>query len=108
MRGYSLFTTHSGVSKEVTYHVELWTQPLHRRLIAKAYHRYDMTMYRLPGFKTIEALILGWKMRGEKIATPWSANQDIRCYFLTRKGRRVLETFEVDESTYERLKGEKK
>lgn len=105
VRRFSRFTRHSLRSPQVTYHVELWTQPLHHWLAAWAYHRYDMTVFRLPGFKALDNLILGWKLRrgGGELALPWSAEQDCRCYHLTQRQRTTLATLEVDEQTYRRL-----
>jgi len=106
VRGYSLHEIHHLRTSDhrVAYHVELWTQPLHRWLAARTYHRYDMTAFRLPGFKTVEQLTLAWKMRRGRPAIPWGAEQDCRCYLLTHRGRTVLAAVEVDKQTYDRLK----
>jgi hypothetical protein len=105
-RGYARYTTHSLRTPEctVTYHVELWRQPLHRWLIAWAYHRYDTLMWRLPGFRLAERLVMAWKTRGGDIlAVPWGANMDCRCYFLGQRGRVVLANIQIDEATYRAL-----
>jgi hypothetical protein len=85
--------------------VELWRQPLWRQAVAAAYHWYDMWIFKVPGFKLVENLLLSWQMRGDGLDIPLSAKQDIRCYHLTRKGRKDLATVEVDEETYRRLAG---
>lgn len=103
MRGYSLLTRHWAIGGRVTYHVELWQQPPWRRAVATAYHWYDMRVFKVPGFKIVEGLLLWWQTRGGDLEIPLCAKQDLRCYRLTRKGRRDLATVEVDRETYRRL-----
>lgn len=103
MRGYSLFTRHPVPPAPATFHVELWEQPLWRRAVHSVYHWYDMRIFKVPGFKLVENLLLWWQTRGDGLEIPLSAKQDIRCYFLTRRGRRDLAVLEVDEETYRRL-----
>jgi hypothetical protein len=102
MRGYELSTRfHARLEQSVTYHVTLWQQPFLRWLVAKAYHCYDMNIYRLPGFKLLENALL----RIDDI--PLGAKQDIRCHFLTRKKRTEVVTFEVTKEKYDQLRTSK-
>lgn len=87
------------------YLVEIYNQPLHRYLIAKLYHWYDMRVFKLPGFRKFER----WhKQRFGK--DDWtfdtiSCRQDMKCFFLAHLDKEVLAEFEVDEATYVRLVG---
>lgn len=92
-----------------TYHVELWEQPLHSWLLAKLYHWYDSWIYRMPGYHLLERLHRWRYHRGdEDMFVPLAACQDIRCYELSVRRRKVLATFDVDEATYEQLGGRKR
>lgn len=108
LRGYELSISY-GLDKEderYKHHVTLWTQPLHRWLIAWAYHRYDMIVFRLPGFKKLERFLEdreNAKLSGDEFATPLSAKQDLRCFDLSRRDRDAVITFDIDQETYRRL-----
>lgn len=98
-----------GESDTRGYHVTLWSQPLHRWLAAWVYHKYDMTMFRLPGFLRLENWLLKREERKNPhlVAIPLGCKQDIRCYDLSRKGRDDVVTFEVTKEQYDRLKRSK-
>lgn len=89
MKGYTVYTSYDIRNKDVEpkHWIELWTQPLHRWLIAQAYHRYDDIMWRLPGFRWVENQLL--KASGDKPDLPWGAKMDCRCYELMHQGRVV-------------------
>jgi hypothetical protein len=103
VRGYAPFFS-TNRTRERAYHVELWEQPLHRWLAARVYHWYDMRVHRLPGYRLLER-IKAWRYRNAEPLTymPISAEQDCRCYDLSRRGRAVHAVFEIDEQTYRRL-----
>ena len=73
----------------------------------KIYHWYDMRVYKVPGFKTVERWLLNWKEHRHpgEICIPWSAEQDCRCYFLSEKKRKILLFLDVTEEQYDNLKG---
>jgi hypothetical protein len=103
-RGFSL----RDVENKWSYHLTLWRQPWHRWLMFKIYHWYDMRMYKVPGFKTVERWLLYWEERRlpeDMISIPWGAKQDCRCYFLSEKQRKVLLNLEVTKEQYDGLKG---
>lgn len=104
VRGYEPIEIHSRAEKR--YRIDLWEQPLHRWLIARVYHWYDMQVCRVPGFKLAENL---WDWRHRNHAwheyLPLSAAQDIRCYYLGVRDRTVLATLDVPADTYERVTG---
>ena len=85
-------------------YTEVWSQPIHRWLIARAYHRWDRRTWRLMGwldhhFPWLARKDSAWlDENGEplKIRTPLYARQDLRCYHLAQKGRKTL------SMTYER------
>lgn len=89
--------THTKAIESFT--VEVWQQPFWRWLVAVVYHWYDMRIYKVPGFKRLEA-VLAWFHRNEPfIYVPLSCQQDIRCYDLDRKNKAVLATFEVTKDS---------
>lgn len=89
-------------TRQVSCHVTLYRQPLHRWLAARVYHWYDMRVYKLPGFKLAENL---WDWWYDKRKLPLAAEQDCRCYFLHQRGRTMLATFDVPADVYEQLTG---
>jgi len=107
-RGWTLgYISHVVGTGEKRYYVELFTQPWHRWLAARAYHWYDMRVFALPGFKTVEKVKLGYDTRRAVRAgtpepwqvLPWSNDQDCRCEHLRERGRRVLGRLEIDADT---------
>jgi hypothetical protein len=99
---WSQSITYSGCCSK-RYYVTLWRQPWHRVLIAKAYHWYDMRIFKVPGFKAIER----WQTRrhqDDDFFIPWSNEQDCRCDYLRHKQRKMLLTLEVTEEQYNNLK----
>jgi hypothetical protein len=104
VHGYSLFTTYR-VGDPVDggrHHVELWTQPANRWMMARLYHWYDMRVYRLPGFRALERWLES-RHADDDLYVPVSCQQDIRCDHLSRKGRRTLATVEISREVYEQL-----
>lgn len=77
----------------ITFHFHVYEQPRLRRLIYQAYHMYDMHVWKLSLAKWIDSKTGG--VDGDEIKTPWFCNQDIRCYFLSIKGRRELLRIDV-------------
>lgn len=86
-----------------TYHLTLWRQPLHRWLMFKIYHWYDMRVYKMPGFKAIERWLMN-QHKGDDLILPWSCNQDIRCYYLSKKAREILVVLQVTEEQYKAIR----
>ena len=77
------------------YTVEVWQQSFWNWLMAAIYHWYDMRIYKVPGFKRLEK-VLAWFHRNEPfIYIPLGCQQDLRCYDLDRKNKKVLAKFEV-------------
>jgi hypothetical protein len=76
--------------------------------MARIYHWYDMRIFKVPGFKIVENWLLKLEERrhpGDDIVVPWGCNQDIRCYLLHEKQRKVLLNLEVTKEQYDNLKG---
>lgn len=99
----------------VAEYTERFTQPRLRRLHARLYHFYDMRCYKLPGFTKLEKYLerrhekkcnndcdegMVWRRdrdgdslervgQWEKFCgyTPLGPSQDIKCHFLSMKGR---------------------
>lgn len=93
MKHFSKKTPVSEVVEGFT--VEVWQQPFWRWLAAVIYHWYDMRIGKVPGFKLVERT-LWWFHRNEPfIYIPLGCQQDIKCYELTNKKRKVLAKFEV-------------
>lgn len=100
MRGYSLFTSwHRDGS--ITHHVELWTQPTWRYLLAKVYHWYDMWVCRCPLYPLMSR-VSDWRHRRRDVLSylPLAAAQDVRCYELSRRKRQVLARLDLPDGVY--------
>lgn len=105
MRSYSLFIRFTNYSPKVTYHVEVFRQPLPRYLVARAYDWYSLRAFKIPGFRRFDS----WHHRrfgkGDWTFIPISARQDIRAHFLREKGKNHIVTVEIDEDTYVKIGG---
>lgn len=103
MKGYTVVTSYTKDS--TSYHVDLWTQPLHHWLIAEVYHWYDMHICRVPGFHRIEGWIDTAINRNTPVLEylPICAKRDLRCYNLDRKHKTVRATFKISDATRERI-----
>jgi hypothetical protein len=102
-RGFELYTLHSRTT--ITYHVQLYKQPVLRLWIASAYHWYDMHIEKLPGVKLIDKLISNRRLKKDfEFYIPTWADRDIRCYHLMHKGRVDIINFEVTKEQYDSLK----
>ena len=91
MRGWTVVKVYSKDS--VTFKVEVWEQPTWRWVRAAVYHWYDMRVYKVPGFRALERLLLAREHDEESM--PLSCRQDERCYTLTHRNRVVLATVVV-------------
>lgn len=90
------YSTGLRISKDSSQHyVELWRQPLHQWLLVKIYHRYDMTVFRIPGFQRLERWIRN--RAGDWTYIPIGSRQDIRCFHLTQRKRTTLARFDISE-----------
>jgi hypothetical protein len=99
VRGFTTSTTYPTGRHFVT----LWEQPLHRWLMAQVYHWYDMRVYKLPGFRTVERWLE--RMHGDdELYVPLSARQDLRCWYLTEKQRTQLAKLDLPSDVAERVK----
>lgn len=103
VRGFDRSTLHHRDGRR-THHVTLYRQPLHRWLAARAYHWYDMRVYKVPGFKLLEN-IKEWRYRNRDWYVPISAEQDCRCYDLGERDKTVLATIEVPADVYQQMTG---
>ena len=85
---HTLYSLRSGGESKTRRRVT-YTQPPFWYVAAKIYHFYDMKVFRLPGFKKLE----DWyekRNQDNPFYVPISAQQDLRCYQLTERGRIVL------------------
>ncbi len=82
----------------------VWKQPTHRWLIAQIYHFYDMWIWKVPGFMTLEKWLQG-RHRGDDYYLPLSAQQDCKCFDLIEKQRIELARVAIDEDLYIALGG---
>lgn len=112
IHSYELYTTMGLRDGKISYgyRVAPYVQPLHRWLISKVYHWYDMKIMKVPGHKALEALHAWWhiKIRRED---PWdymplAVLQDLRCYDLARKDRIELRGFDISVEDYKKLGGQ--
>lgn len=97
--------------KEVRYYIEVYTQPLRNRLHYKAYHWYDMHLFRIPGLRKLERGLFEARCwlrarRGKEsiLVLPWFAAQDCRCYELSIKNRTDLATLDLTREQYVTLR----
>lgn len=102
-----------GKNDQVPY-VAVYEQPRLNRVIYKVYHWYDMRAFKVPGFKLIERLDRklhnrkcnddcgDWHRPGCEETfkacahVPLSARQDIRCYGLETRNRKLISHVEGD------------
>jgi hypothetical protein len=84
------------------HYVELWSQPLHRWILARIYHHYDMHVFRLPGFELLERWV-EWRSGDALHYLPISARQDLRCYRLGEKDRTVLAHLDIEPEVAEKI-----
>ena len=89
------------------YFVNAWQQPWWDWLVAHLYHKYDMLIFRVPGYKFVESWLYAREARrlGTDDPMPLGAKQDIRCYYLTRRNRVDVARQEIDQATYDKLRG---
>lgn len=104
MRSYDLFFTFT--QTDIKYYVQVVQQPWYRVLIANVYFWYEMHIFKVPGFRTIEKWDANrkFKKHGFPVRTI-SDLQGERCYYLTKRDKEILTTYEVDRETYIRLGG---
>jgi len=110
IRSYELYTFYdAGAEPKHGYGVTPYTQPLHRWLIGQAYHWYDSTITRLPGFHWVDKIHEWWhiRVRHEDPADflPLPVLQDINCFHLGRKGRQELRGLTISAEDYKKLGG---
>jgi hypothetical protein len=98
---HTIYHLHGGDRR--TYRLELWEQPLHRWLIAWAYHWYDMRIFKVPGFRALERLLERRHKGDPMIYIPLGAQQDCKCYSLTVRQKTVLARIEVDQDVRDRV-----
>jgi hypothetical protein len=100
-----LATIYSGPGRDDRrYVLEIWTQPRLRWLLAKAYHWYDMRIYKVPGFKQLERWLQSRHRGEELIYVPLSCQQDVRCHFLTERRKSVVATVQLTSQQYCEIK----
>lgn len=106
-RGFECgYAVTSGAPDRLHY-VVLWTQPWHLWLAGRVYHWYDMRIYKVPGFRTLEDWLLRREERrrpDDELSIPLSCKQDLRCYDLTVRRRTVLATIDIGPDVYERIR----
>jgi hypothetical protein len=97
--------------KEIRYYIEVYTQPLLDRLHYKAYHWYDMHIFRIPGMRKLERGLYEarcwWRARHGKetiLVMPWFASQDCHCYELSIKNRVTLVTLDLTYEQYVKVR----
>jgi hypothetical protein len=111
IRSYELYTFYNaGAEPKHGYGVTPYTQPLHRWLIGQVYHWYDMRIFKVPGFKLVERIYGWWNLKVRKLepwheVVPLGVAQDLKCFYLTRKGREELKGFEISVEDYKKLGG---
>ena len=75
--------------------VEVWQQPFWRWLMANVYHWYDSWIFKVPGFRRLEAVQERFH-KGEPFTfIPLGCKQDIKCHHLANKERTILAEFKV-------------
>lgn len=100
VRGFTVVCRYSLATRQRRYLVKLWKQPVHHWLWAQIYHWYDMRICRVPGFRKLE----DWLRKPDTedyFDVPLSVKQDLRCYWLMRRGRSVLLELTVSSEEYE-------
>lgn len=103
-RSYELYTLHSR-NKTITYHVRLYKQPAWNYWIGVFYHWYDIHVENIPGVKLVEGWINRRRLKkGWDDYIPTWANRDIKCCYLLQKNIVELQSFEVTEEQYEKLR----
>lgn len=102
-RGFNVSTVYHLSSENRTYRLELWEQPLHRWLIAQAYHWYDMRIFKVPGFKALERFLERHHKGNALLYIPLGPRQDCRCYYLMVKQKTILASIEVGKDVRDRI-----
>ena len=97
VKHFSKKTSVSEITEGFT--VEVWQQPFWHWLIAAIYHWYDMRIGKVPGFKLLEKLLERFSREESLIYIPLSARQDLRCYHLDNKDKKVLAKFKVESDS---------
>lgn len=100
VRGFEAGWTYGRRTREHQHYLEVYEQPLWNWLIAHIYHLYDMWIFKVPGFKKLERLYskyYHWRY-AEKDPDRWgfipiAVRQDLRCYELMRKNKKILAFF---------------
>jgi hypothetical protein len=91
-----------------SYHVEFWTQPLWNYVVYRLYHFYDMHIFKVPGMRTLAKVADWWLFRKAEgkdfMAMPWCAEQDLRCFELSKRGRVSVGEVDIDKETYDKLR----
>jgi hypothetical protein len=101
-------TIYSGPDRR-RYQVEFWSQPWRHWIMAQIYHRYDVRIFKVPGFKRLE----NWLLRNapedrlpeNDRELPLGVRQHRRCWRLTNKRRTVLATVRITTEQYQSLGG---
>jgi hypothetical protein len=103
IRGYSLSIVYSSRDVQAErYFVELYSQPLHRWVIARVYHWYDMNILKVPGMRRLEQFVQR-RHQNDTTYVPWVNKQDIRCALLHRAGRELLLRQQITDEEYKIL-----
>jgi hypothetical protein len=109
IHSYVLYTQWRGATNERGYVVAPYTQPFSRWLIAKAYSWYDMKIQKIPGYQLAGFLHMYWHARVLRTPPddymPLSVLQDLKCFYLSRKGRVELRGAEISGDDYKKLGG---
>jgi len=86
-------------------YVEIWEQPFWRLMIAKIYHRWDMSSWRF--FRIFEKPHEALFCKDDEFYIPLTNRQDLRCDYLQHKGRKVLALVYITEEQYNAITKEK-
>lgn len=95
MKGHTAGKLHGRV--EIKPYVEIWEQPLYRWMISHAYHSWERRS------RVIMRVLSKWHeyFFGRSIDyVPLTNRRDIRCYHLSQKDRKHLETIFITEEEY--------
>jgi len=114
-----------GKEMEISYYVDVYTQPVRNRIAGWLYHKYDMAIYRIPGYSRLERLLMerhDLKCQGCFIGEVWrrgggaaeelfcgymplTARQDIKCFKISSKNRIDVGRMLITEEQYQQLGG---
>lgn len=100
MRGYSTGKIYSRT--KVSPYVDIWEQPLWRRLVALAYHHWweRHTWRIMKRFEKVHEALVG---NDHDFFIPLSNRQDIRCDDLVQKGRKTLARVHITKEQYDMI-----